>query len=383
MHGIRVGLIGVLVVVLLGCGPETPVPQPPSATPHGATVPSATGAPEPTATAAPAVSPTPRPSVEGPLDVGGQPARALALTAGSPVRYALLAGGLARSDDGGATWKQVSTQALPRLLVSPHDPLTLYSGDVPPCLKGGPDPIFRRSSDGGQTWVDLPGGQGIRPVAEHPQRRGTLYGISCNGFQLSADGGQAWQLTGPTMGWDITALLPVAGDTVRFLAAVTSEGGTSRLAWFGEDGKALPDPAPGLTFWGRGVLAQCGHALFLADSTAVWRSDDGGNHWAAFKDGLADVVLASDPLTTGVSQEDSQRGFGLLALAADPHRPQRLALGTVRGLYLSEDRGEHWRPFAAETLGQLKVTDVAWDPAAPGTLYATTPQGVLTVRVEM
>jgi len=185
------------------------------------------------------------------------------------------------------------------------------------------------------------------------------------------------------MGWDITALLPVAGDTVRFLAAVTSEGGTSRLAWFGEDGKALPDPAPGLTFWGRGVLAQSGHALFLADSTAVWRSDDGGNHWAAFKDGLADVVLAGDPLTTGVSQEDSQRGFGLLALAADPHRPQRLALGTVRGLYLSEDRGEHWRPFAAETLGQLKVTDVAWDTAAPGTLYATTPQGVLTVRVEM
>jgi len=168
---------------------------------------------------------------------------------------------------------------------------------------------------------------------------------------------------------------------VRFLAVLTSEGGTSRLAWFGEAGKPLPDPAPGLTFWGRGVLAQSGHALFLADSTAVWRSDDGGNHWLAFKDGLADVVLAADPLTSGVSQEDSQRGFGLLALAADTAHPQRLALGTVRGLYLSEDRGEHWRPFAREALGHLKVTDLAWDPATPSTLYATTPQGVFTVWV--
>ena len=382
MRGIRLGLIGLLLVGLLGCGPETPAVQPPPPSPHGATVPSATRAPTPTPTPPPAASPTPRRGVEGPLTAAGHPAQGLALAAGSPVRYALLVGGLARSDDGGATWKQVSAQALPRVLVSPHAPLTLYAGDMAPCYKDGPDPAFQRSDDGGQTWFELPGGRGIRPVAEHPQRRGTLYGISCHGFHISGDGGQSWQLTGPTMGWEVTSLLPVAGDTVRFLAVLTSEGGTSRLAWFGENGKALPDPAPGLTFWGRGVLAQSGHALFLADSTAVRRSDDGGNHWLAFKDGLADVVLATDPLTSGVSQEDSQRGFGLLALAADPALPQRLALGSVRGLYLSRDRGEHWQPLAADVLGQLKVTDVAWDPAAPGTLYATTPQGVLTVRVE-
>lgn len=380
MRGVKLGLIGALLVALVGCVPPTPTTLPSPASPSAATV-APTPVRTPTSLASPSASPTPRPVVEGPLVAAGQPVRALVLAPGSPVRYAPVAGGLARSDDHGQTWRQVASLELPRLLVSPHDPLTLYSGDVAPCLKGGPDPIFRRSNDGGQTWVELPGGRGIRPVAEHPQRRGTLYGISCNGFHVSTDGGQAWQLTWPAMGWDITALLPVAGDTVRFLAALTSEGGSSHLARFDEAGKALPDPTPGREFWGRGVLAQAGHTLYLADSTAVWRSEDGGDHWVAFKDGLTDVVLALDPNVHGISVEDSQRGYGLFALAPDPARPQRLALGTVRGLYLSEDRGEHWRPFAPEALRQLKVTDVTWDPGTPGTLYATTPQGVLAVRV--
>ncbi len=379
MRAAKLGLIGALLGALVGCGPATPTALPSPAAPSVAASP--TPVHTPTALASPSASPTPRPAVEGPLKVAGRPVRALALAPASPVRYALVAGGLARSDDHGQTWRQVASLELPWVLASPHAPLTLYSGDVAPCYMGGPDPIFRRSTDGGETWAELPGGRGIRPVAEHPQRRGMLYGISCNGFHVSADGGQAWQLTCPTMGWDITALLPVAGDTVRFLAALTSEGGSSHLARFDEAGKALPDPTPGLEFWGRGVLAQAGHTLYLADSTAVWRSDDGGDHWVAFKDGLADVVLALDPNVHGMSEEDSRRGYGLLALAPDPARPQRLAVGTVRGLYLSEDRGEHWRPFAPEALGQLKVTGVTWDPAAHGTLYATTPQGVLVVSV--
>ncbi|HOG47370.1 MAG TPA: hypothetical protein PLJ35_06485 [Anaerolineae bacterium] len=388
MYKLRIGLAGVLLAVLIGCTP-TPAAVTRNAaalSPQAvATSPGAEPAtPVPTAMASPtpAASSSPQPSEKGPLAADGEPIKALALAApGSPVRYALLADGVARSTDDGASWHVVSGLVVPGLLVSPHDARTLYAGASPSCYKDEPAPLFRASSDGGETWQDLPGGEGIRPVAEHPARPGLLYGTSCAGMSVSRDGGQTWEVTGPTTGWDITSILALPGEPLGFLAVLTSEGGSSHLAWFDEDGRLTRDLAEGLTFWGRGALAQAWPALYVADSTGVWRSDDAGAQWQQFKDGLADVLLSVDPLTDMVPEADWQRGYGLFALAVDPARPERLALGTVRGLYLSDDRGEHWQPCGAELLGQAKVSAVAWDPAAPGTLYATTPGGVYAVHV--
>ncbi len=386
MHKRRVSLLGLLLAALVGCVSPTPgatgTPKP-----SGATTPVAVAtatlpatAVTPTAGPAPSVSPTGHVTVEGPLVAGGYPIKALALAAGSPLRYATPADGLACSDDGGQTWRRVSDLALPLPLISPHEPRTLYAGAMASCYQGGPDPIFRRSTDGGETWQELAGGRGIGPVAEHPTNPGTLYGVSCTGLHLSSNGGETWQATGPTQGWVVTSILPLATDPLRFLAVLTSEGGTSHFAFFDAAGQLAQDLPQGFSFWGVGALAQAGGTLFLANATAVWRSED-GVQWQPFADGLADVTVATDPLTAGVSEQDMQRGFGLLALAVDPAWPERLALGAVRGLYTSEDRGEHWRPIGAEVLGQLKVSRVAWDPAAPGIVYATTTQGVYAVRV--
>lgn len=385
MRKLRLGLFIVLSLALIGCeGPAalstpTPVAQPSLSAATSTTTPPPT--PAWPMTAVPALTPTIQSGVVGPLMADGNLVKALLAAPGSPVRYALLTGGLARSDDGGQSWQLVSELALPQLLVSPHDPHTLYAGDMAPCYADGDEPVMHRSRDGGENWQELAAGRGVRPVAEHPAHAGTIYGISCLGLHVSTDAGKTWQTSGSILGLDITGLLPLAGEPLRFLAVLTSEGGASRLAWFDEAGRPAEGTAEELCFWGQGALAQAEEALYVANSTGVWRSDDGSGQWRRFNDGLADVVLAVDPLEDGVSVEDAQRGFGLLALAVDPARPERLVLGTVRGLYISNDRGEHWRPLLPEALGQTEIREVVWDPAAPNTLYATAPQGVYAVRL--
>ncbi len=384
MRKLGPALFIVLSLALVGCQGQAglPTPAPPVSPPVPiATATAAPATPASPVTATPVPTPTVQSGVVGPLAAGDGLIEALFAAPNSPIRYALHSRGLARSDDGGQSWLQVSDLALPRLLVSPHDPRTLYAGDMAPCLAGGEDPAFRRSRDGGESWQELPGGTGVRPVAEHPSRAGTLYGASCLGLQLSSDAGETWQRTGPTDGMDITNVLPLAGEPLRLLAVLTSEGGSSRLAWFDEAGQPAVGPALGLSFWGQGALAQAGEALYVATSTGVWRSDDGGGQWRQFTDGLADVVLAVDPAVGGLSEADAQRGFGLYALAADPKRPERLALGSERGIYLSEDRGEHWSLAPAGVLSQFRVTGIVWDPAFPDTLYASVAQGTYAVRL--
>jgi len=385
---IRRGVLAfILATLLAACTPvpaAAPTLEPPTARPPAAPAAGLPATPPPaltpTCSATPTLLSAPEvPAIEGPLAAGGQALRALVI-ASQDVRYGVAAQGLWRSDDGGKTWRQVSALTIPTPMAMPGDPNTLYAASSPSCYRDDGDPTLRRSTDGGATWQELPAGKGIQPLIQRPGQPATLYGISCAGLHVSHDGGQTWQIAGPTHGWDITALIPVDNGPFFLLAVLTSEGGTSHLARFDEQGQLVQDDTQGLNFWGRGILAGAAGSLYLADSTGVRRSSD-GRTWQLFNSGLSDVVLAEDPLQAGVPREAMDRGFGLLALAIDPADPGRLALGTVRGLYISEDRGEHWHAAGDQALAQRRVNAVAWDPVAPGTLYATTPEGIFAVRL--
>jgi hypothetical protein len=413
MRTVSGALFGALLAaaLLAGCAARAPLPSPTS-TP--APIPTANAAPTltptPSATLAPTLTPTAAVralSASAALTIDGQPVKALAFApagataeTASVVHYAILGGntgGLARSDDGGRTWKRVTATGAPAVIAG-GEPRTLYAGPLPSCYKGtGLDMPVSRSSDGGATWQTFKGSEGIRPVAVHPTKAGTVYGISCRGLNISRDGGQTWQNSGPTMGWDITSLLLVPGQPLRFLAVLTSEGGTSHLAWFDEDGRgeatspAQDGATPSLQFWGTGALAAAGSVttppggetpplLYLAEATGVRRSVDGGATWTRWQDGLADVALAHDPLKDGMTQEEVQKGYGLLALSVDPADPNSLFLGTVRGLYLSADGGQHWRKADIAALNSQRITGLQWDPARSGVLYAGTAQGVYEVK---
>ncbi len=63
--------------------------------------------------------------------------------------------------------------------------------------------------------------------------------------------------------------------------------------------------------------------VYAADETALYRSDDAGQTWAAADEGLPDQ--------------------GVAALALDPRQPQRLYAATeAGGLFVSEDGATTW-----------------------------------------
>jgi len=94
------------------------------------------------------------------------------------------------------------------------------------------------------------------------------------------------------------------------------------------------------------------------------------------------VTALSLPLCRGVSQaQDSGPGFvlqgegGLVTvLVLDPSSPSTVFASTARGIYRSADSGAHWES-RNRGLEDHSVLALAVDPAAHGTLYATTDTG--------
>jgi len=95
-----------------------------------------------------------------------------------------------------------------------------------------------------------------------------------------------------------------------------------------------------------------------ADGEGVFRTADGGGSWQEKNRGLIDKTIR--------------------ALAIDPRDSSRLYAATWHGVYLSEDRGEHWAPTS---LYDVDVAALAIAPSNPDVLYAATnPRGVWSSR---
>ncbi|MCX7047561.1 MAG: hypothetical protein NTX50_19010 [Candidatus Sumerlaeota bacterium] len=150
--------------------------------------------------------------------------------------------GLMRSQDAGATWKQVNPAKATSVAASPHDPRTV--------LASFSESGVMISGDDGQTWVPINEGitlakSSARDVAFHPKDPKILYAIvnqDWNGtFYRSTDGGKTWKGTragkcdssaNPTYPQEISkltniAVSPAAPDMV-FLSA-------NWRAWLSQD----------------------------------------------------------------------------------------------------------------------------------------------------
>lgn len=182
--------------------------------------------------------------------------------------------GVILSEDGGASWTQLSPGAgepvdFHAMSISRADPKTVYG------LFGG----IQVSRDGGATWLlTRASPDRVIDLAASPAAADVLYAGTVGGLMLSSDAGKTWALIGPE-------------DVATTMVEATSDG--SLYAFFAGAGlfKLASDGTWGSLAEGFGdsyILhlavdqQSAAHLVAVTEASAIIESVDGGRTWEAF-----------------------------------------------------------------------------------------------------
>ncbi len=330
-----------------------------------------------------------------------------------------------------ATWRQVK-QGLPetsfyQIAIDPQRPETLYltgghsGGQAQPMTD--PDEIYGiwRSDDDGNTWRKIGGdtlGRASGPIENitfHPDNERVLYAAGQGGIYLSPDRGETWtSINGRLPPFSMHA---VAADEQTLYAGSGGAGAFSGPI----------HPLIHTADWTRSShlnvpIAHIQIALHPKDpqifyATAypggVFKTVDGGATWGTFNAGLpsfavpdptqqgyyALAIAPSDPKVLylglhghGVYRSDNGTALNGLtphvgwhpvwgadqnlqatnvtALWVHPQDPDTVLAGTDRGLWRTEDGGNHWHRFDTGLPPDVDVRALAMD--VTGRIYAGT-----------
>lgn len=228
---------------------------------------------------------------------------------------------LSRSDNGGATWRPLAplppqppgvSWSVYEIDVDPADPNHVFAPASSVGIDGSP--ALLRSTDGGSSWTSIDVedlGGFIAKITFDRSGSGVLYGLISQGLVRSHDQGATWE---------------------HAIAGLPADGGFTDL---------VLDPASGAL-----LLAASG--TFDQPVGQIWRSTDGGSSWTK-------VLERSAPIQP---------------LALDRAHPGRLYAGAQDvGLLVSTDSGQHWQ-VANPGFLPVSASNLIADLRAPGTLYA-------------
>jgi photosystem II stability/assembly factor-like uncharacterized protein len=279
--------------------------------------------------------------------------------------------GVYRSDDGGATWKNVglkNSEHVAKILIDPRYSDVVYVAAQGPLWAPGGDRGLFKTTDNGKTWkAVLTAGEdtGVTDVCMDPRDPDVLYAATYQrrrhvgvligggpeaGIHKSTDGGKTWTrlkdgLPAENLGRIALAVSPQKPDVVyAHIQTAQKERG------------------------------------------AFYRSEDGGKKWekkgvAAVQDGQYYGEIYPDPhkfdkvwvmdMQVQVT-EDGGKTFRANrwsthvdhhALVFDPADPDHLISGNDGGLYESYDGGQSWRHF--DTLPTAQFYRITTDNAYP------------------
>jgi hypothetical protein len=221
-------------------------------------------------------------------------------------------GGLARTQDGGATWTVLHGRATGRVTIDPADSAAILST----ALTTQPDPIFPghvtvvtsglRSADHGATWIDISELRNPSSFAFDPTRPGTVLATTLSdGVWMSADDGASWAAVSVGLSGDQLGAIAIDASGTVYVAAVegvimSSDGGVDWvLTGLHDAARALfadPSPAGGVYAGGAsGVfhLDESGFAIPLGTGVSNVSSlaADDRHVWASTPEGVFEYDL--------------------------------------------------------------------------------------------
>lgn len=321
--------------------------------------------------------------------------------------YLLTCDGLFKTTDEGDQWKQLSSDnSCPpyfhSLAIATTNPNILFLADR----------VFKKSTDGGESWSKVPGpGSSIIvvSVAIDPENSERVYAGTTQGFFVSSDGGKTWRSSNK----GLTAVkfydLELVSGEQHGLYATTSTFGLMKTKDSGDQWSRIDtetdvfeialDASSKKTLYGiYGGLKRSTNGgttwmklrkgaknfqidplrpetiyTFEKDSSthkaALYRSADGGRHWSKIKvfDEYSITAMAIDPT-------DNQILYVATNLEPDPCCSQKY-------LYKTSDGGLNWQMILSRTCGYVWndcfYNSITIDPRDHEKIFLTGDNGVL------
>ena len=237
-------------------------------------------------------------------------------------------GVLYRSDDGGRRWRRLepgprlSGMSIDNIVVTPAGDVLLGYWRV-----SGEGGGVARSSDGGATFkiFEAMAKESVRALALAPSDPARIVAGTLSGVFASDDGGGSWRRISPAGHAElrnVESLAIDARDPDVFYV------GTWHLPWKTSDGgrhwrtaaAGMIDDSDVFTI---ATDTRARDGLFATACTGIYRSTNAGGSWSKLRG-----IPASSRRTR--------------AFAQDPEQPERLFAGTTEGLWTSEDGGGSW-----------------------------------------